>query len=291
MTLDGSDTAWPQGASGGVGTFNITCATRGNVGLQTDSNYALRVHNTRMRGAEAGHYHFNGMQAAVQQADFFIDHLSDFRQGDLLALDSEYETSTGVQAMNPANAAAFFDRLHLRTGGYPYQGMALYINRSIRSEWDWSGVWARGVRKWIASPGVDPGDWDLWQYSEAGGIDHNYARTSLAEMAGADMATPLEILQAEFDSGQKNPDGSPRTVQLWQALQAVFFYGDHIYAQNQATQTAIGALGTVAGLPDDQLQALAGLIAAKLPPTQAATKQDVMDALQSLTLKTVGASS
>ncbi len=282
MTVDGSDTAWPQGTSGGVGSFNISCATRGNVGLQVDAGYSARVASTRARGAEVGHYHFNGNQPPVQQADFFVDHLVDFRTGDLLALDSEYETRTGTQAMNPPNAAAFFDRVHARTG-YPYQGMACYINRSIRSQWDWSGVWGRGVRKWIASPGTDPGDWDLWQYSESGGIDHDYSRTPLAQFIGgnmpldatADYAAFLYMLQRalHFDL-RKNSSGTPG--QTWQA-------GPTIYEQLDTIQSLLSAAGVT--LTDDQITKLADQITAKLPASQAASKQDVIDALKTLTFK------
>jgi hypothetical protein len=96
----------------------------------------------------------------------------------------------------------------------------------------------------------------------------------------------LAVLTAAFDSGQILPDGSHRQVQLWQALQGVFFYGDKIYAQNVGTQTAVAALGAPV-LSDAQIESLATQIAAKLPANQAATKADVEDALKSLTLAAV----
>lgn len=184
--ITGVDTAYPQGNSGGNGAFNITCATRANVGLQVDSGYHARVDNT-LGNRELGHYHFNDASIdPLKQADYFTGNLYRFAPGQLVALDVEYEVNNGVtvtQAMNPDQAALFFDRLENNLG-IPYGGMAAYINRSIRSQWDWSPVWERGVRKWIASPSTDPGDWDIWQFGIVNNVDQDYSQKTFAEFYG-----------------------------------------------------------------------------------------------------------
>lgn len=252
MVFNGCDTAWPQGGSSGVGSFNITCATRANVGLQVDDGYHARVDATLGRGAEKGDYHFNDASVnPSQQADFFWHNLYRYAPGQMLALDVEYETRNGktvTYAMNPQQAGEFFDYLHSK--GVPYSGMACYINRSIRKQWDWSPVWNRGIRKWITTlDNTDPGDWDIWQYLIIDGIDRNWSKQSLKDFyytgqsiqstvrktevfrfsykgwfgIAVPSGNPAKPLHAIVLGGQDNSDTMPYVAYQWQNSYAQLF--------------------------------------------------------------------
>lgn len=166
----------------------IVNASRANIGLAVGSYYARQVDAARSAGKRVGHYFFNGNIDPVACARFFVANLHDYRPGDLLAIDCEYESSTGTVAWNPAQALAFLGTVVAMTGA-PWSRTAVYINRSIRGQWDWSPLWSKGALRWIASPGADPGDWDIWQYDSAGGLDRNHVRT--AALAGLS-ATPIQ---------------------------------------------------------------------------------------------------
>lgn len=74
-----------------------------------------------------------------------------------------------------------------------------------------------------------------------------------AEMSGnpviveEDDMTPLEMLQASFETGRVLSDGKRERVQLWQALQAIYFYGDHANRQLDAVREAI--IASVSKIP------------------------------------------
>lgn len=59
--------------------------------------------------------------------------------------------------------------------------------------------------------------------------------------------TPLEMLQASFETGRVLSDGKRERVQLWQALQAIYFYGDHANRQLDAVREAI--IASVSKIP------------------------------------------
>jgi hypothetical protein len=172
----------------------IANASRANIGLAVGSFYHRQIDNARAAGKSVGHYFFNGNIDPVRCADFFVDNLYGYRPGDLLVIDCEYETTTKTQAWDPSQAMAFLDRVVQRTGA-PYSSTAAYINRSIRGQWNWAPLWAKGVLKWIASPGVDPGDWDIWQYSSAGGVDRNHTR--FTQLAGGSATVITNILEED----------------------------------------------------------------------------------------------
>ncbi len=88
---NGIDSAWPQGAlPHPPGDFNITCATRANVGLEVDDYYAARVDNTLADGKESSIYGFIGNVDPATFARFTIANTHRFDGGRMVsALDNE----------------------------------------------------------------------------------------------------------------------------------------------------------------------------------------------------------
>jgi lysozyme len=169
--------------------FVIANASRANNGsLQTGDHYIPQINAARALEKDVGHYFFNGNIDPAVCADFFVTHLHDFRYGELIAIDTEDEPSTGTVAWNPVQVNRFLDRVAsiLRI---PRTATAVYMNRNVRSRYDWSGVWATGTRKWISSPGTDPGDWDIWQYSFTP-LDLDRTRVPLSDLAAVANVTP-----------------------------------------------------------------------------------------------------
>jgi hypothetical protein len=94
---------------------------------------------------------------------------------------------------------------------------------------------------------------------------------------------PLALLTAAFDSGQKNPDGTARQVQVWQALRdGAYTYGDILHAQLVTITGALSKIGLT--LTDAQIKALAAALAKEMPEAQL-TEAQLDAALKNLTLK------
>jgi hypothetical protein len=184
----GPDISYAQGAYAlqGWENFGIINASRANVGFAVGSYYHYQVDRFRQAGREVGHYFFNGNIGATQCADFFVDNLYDFRQGDSLWLDVEAEGGTGTAAWNPSQALEFCNRVKARTGVMP----GIYLNKSLENGSDWSACVRAGARLWSAyyQGGALPAvrNWpevSMLQYTSSP-IDTNMAQYTQAQMAG-----------------------------------------------------------------------------------------------------------
>lgn len=171
--------------------FCILKAGGSNSGRYTDSKYYINEPRARAAGMYIGHYWFNGTGDAVTDADYFVDHLSNYKAGDLLVLDIESEGS--MPAWGPGQAWQFCVRVRSRLGVVP----TVYMSSSVTRATDWSSLVAIGCPLWVASygantgsPGASPGnlgpwgnDWSLWQYTSnatfpgySGRLDANLAK-------------------------------------------------------------------------------------------------------------------
>lgn len=237
--FQGPDVSYAQGnyIPTSLDDFVIVNASRANRGfLEVGSNYKAQVDAARKANKPLGHYFFIGNRPGpIECAKFFVANLHDFRHGDLIAVDTEDEPSTGTVAWNPVQVDMFLNYVHTALG-IPRTATAAYMNRDVRSRYDWSGVWANGTRKWISSPGTDPGDWDIWQYTFVP-YDRNYSKLPLNIMAAVPTTTPTPVPQKDEDMNgfyvrANNTDKfywfTPQTGKLrvissaeWQFLRAV----------------------------------------------------------------------
>lgn len=125
--------------------------------LYVDSGYRRIAPRIRVAGLKLGHYFFNGPVDAVRSADFFVDSLTAYLAGDVLALDVE-----GEGQQEPAWALRWFQRVLERVPG---ANLWLYTTQSIATDPGWDQVVRMGVRLWIAAPGdstPSTGRWPSW---------------------------------------------------------------------------------------------------------------------------------
>lgn len=165
--------------------------------------YYKQISGARAQGLRIGHYYLIGAgQSPVQQADYFVDHLYDFRlDRDVLALDNEALDANGI-VWNDAQAAEFFRRVMDRTG-IPASRLWHYAGANdYRTHKPWPQLESLGVRIWWAAYGANPAgrmpdhtpalmgsisDWDIHQFSSrvsvAGlAVDGNYSRLSVEQL-------------------------------------------------------------------------------------------------------------
>lgn len=192
--LYGVDVSWPNGnyypgpeSFVGVGAVSLD---GGSPFVQT--TYRQQVSNARNAGKEVIHYAFNGRTTQLSPAgfaDYFVANLYDYRPGDGLALDVESSETGTFPAWTPGQATEFRDRLQSRIT----TRMGVYGNRTDMGKAGWGALKATGTWLWIAWPGDESylssigdwgNDWSIWQYSSAGGLDRNYAKTTIAALAG-----------------------------------------------------------------------------------------------------------
>jgi len=132
----------------------------------------------RPLGLQLGHYHYAepGHSHAGAQARFFLDSVGWIFAGEIYALDIEVDHSNLV-----AWSRDFAQIVKNVTGRPP----VLYTNVDFLNRYDWSSVYALGCPLWVASWGIQPGDFptrppwsssSIHQYSSEGhipGIDGN----------------------------------------------------------------------------------------------------------------------
>lgn len=123
-------------------------------GAYVDSAYARNAAAARAANKLGGHYWFNGTGSALADAGFFLAHLADYRDGDLLILDLEDEAGAGVTAWSPAKALAFFKAVRKAK---PTARLVAYMNSSVENGADWSAVVTYGVELWLAHYGANDG--------------------------------------------------------------------------------------------------------------------------------------
>ncbi|MGW6206717.1 GH25 family lysozyme [Streptomyces sp. NPDC055089] len=161
-------------------------------GPYTTSSYAGHVDGARAAGLRVGHYWLSGdFLAPAAAADYFVDHLHDYRTGDVLALDVEV-LDDSTRLWDDTDVAAWFNRVRERVGSYvPW----FYISTGALRSGTWSRTIAAGAHLWAASWGPNDGtrsgepdlgsrypDWAAHQYTSVGSaggvspVDLNLAR-------------------------------------------------------------------------------------------------------------------
>lgn len=290
--LEGVDVSYANGNyQPAAESFVIVNASRANIGLAVGSQYRNQIGNARNAGKHVGHYFFNGNIDPTVCADYFVSNL-DFRPGESLWLDVESEPSTGTVAWSPGQALAFINRV--KTHGLPTPGV--YLNRSLMDGEDWSAVAATGAPLWIAYYNSTPPPikwwptWTLWQYTDVP-LDRDRANTDSIAALGAtiledDLPDMNEFLNTAAWTG--GPSISQFFKNMGEAHRAVQRDGKLIeqIQDNADTNTMVRQLlgRPSSAAPAVDVEALAAAIVAKLPATTL-TKQDVVDALNSLVLK------
>ncbi len=170
-----------------------------------DSKYRWFEPRARAAGMRMGHYWFNGYGDPVGDADFFVNNLSGYQPGDLLALDIESEGSMGYAS--PSWALAFVNRVKQRTG----RDCDVYMSSSVTRAQNWSAVKDAGSKLWVAQYGTNSGapqgspniaywpTYKLWQYSSNGSVPGYAARVDVNTVNEAEWAggNPTPIIENE----------------------------------------------------------------------------------------------
>ena len=193
--LVGIDISYWQGAidfaavKAAGAAFVIHKAGGSNASRYTDSKYASKAQQVRAAGLELGHYWMNGGGDAVDDANYFVDNLQQYRAGDPLILD--VESIDGYTAWSPDKALAFLQQVRNRL---PNSNIYVYMNSAQLGSSDWSAVARYGAKLWIANYGNESGNpaaqspssgpwphWSIWQYAQNASIgpfrgDGNIAR-------------------------------------------------------------------------------------------------------------------
>lgn len=165
-----------------------------NDGRYTDSQYAANAPSIRAAGLDLGHYWFNGTGDPETDADYFIDNLVSYQQGDFLLIDVESEGS--MPHWTPAQTLAFGRRVTQRTSCLP----AVYMSASVTREGGWEAVAAEGYPLMVAAYGANDGtpgtppniggwsDWEGWQYTS---LFHGLDASQFKSRIGSS-ATPIQ---------------------------------------------------------------------------------------------------
>jgi GH25 family lysozyme M1 (1,4-beta-N-acetylmuramidase) len=238
------------------------------------SQYAIQVNGARAAGLRVGHYWLAGdFQTPVQAADYFADHLHDYRPGDVIALDNEV-LDDSTRLWDDAAVVTFFQRMRDRIGNHVpwvYMGAADLRSRT------WPRTIAAGVKLWVAMWGANngsyPGEpnlggayptWSAHQYTSVGStggiasVDLNVAKPDAFEIVD-DLPTdpppddPLPKTTTE-------QDGVPGPVMWMRAqnwLSMEFGYtgpidgvpGVNTYAALQRAMRNYGYTGPIDGVP------------------------------------------
>lgn len=149
--------------------FVITKATEG-VGFTAQT---LNRNKSEMRrvGLPHGFYHFAQGQDPIAEADYFVNQIGDYQQGELLMLDWEIGHASPVQW-----CLQWLQQVESRTGTKPL----IYMNSSTAHSFDWSPVVQNNNGLVLANYGPDDGSahhppdsaswpfWAMWQYTSRG---------------------------------------------------------------------------------------------------------------------------
>lgn len=190
-----------------------------NVPIFVDSLYHQNVDAARTAGMIVGHYWVAGTGTAADDAKYFLDHLYDYRDGDLLALDNE-GVDSGV-VWDDARVAAFVNAVKTATGKAAFH----YTTRSIAASRTWATTQATGSKLWIADPDHAAGspqfpnysDWAIHQYGvrALGGIQTDVNMAKLSAFTG--WATP-PYGETIPPTGAVTPASPPSSITSAQAV-------------------------------------------------------------------------
>lgn len=123
-------------------------------GVYEDSKYAEEATAARAFNKHLGHYWFNGTGAAGSDAQFFVEHLAEYRDEDLLILDVEDMVGRPGTAWSPTKALTWFRTVRALK---PKARLVVYMNSSTENTKNWSALVKFGVELWLAHYGVDDG--------------------------------------------------------------------------------------------------------------------------------------
>lgn len=240
-------------------------------GPYVSTSYAGLVGGARAQGLHVGHYWLAGdFLSPTASADYFVDHLVDYRPGDVLALDDEV-LDDSTRLWNDADVAAFFTRVHDRVGDHvPW----LYIGAANLRSQAWPATIATGTKLWVASWGANdgtyPGEpdigsaypaWSVHQYTSNGSIGGVRTDLDVAKADAFDIVTPGDpVPPAKLPKTTTESDGVPGPI-MWERaqhwLQLEHGYagpidgvpGVNTYAAMQRAMQAYGYTGPVDGVP------------------------------------------
>lgn len=132
-----------------------------------DPTCSTNYYGAKAAGLAIGGYHFAGGGDANHEAEFFVNGMKPFEEGDVFVLDWE------IQHPDPVGwCDAFVNRVHDLTGVW----CLVYMNGSTRNAFDWSRIAAK-CGFWIAWYGRDPesdlpvaGTYVMHQYTSTGQV-------------------------------------------------------------------------------------------------------------------------
>jgi GH25 family lysozyme M1 (1,4-beta-N-acetylmuramidase) len=238
-------------------------------GPYTSTHYAAQISGARAAGLRVGHYWVTGdFSTPAQAADYFVDHLADYRQGDVLALDNEV-LDDSTRLWNDGDVATFFTRVHDRVGDHvPW----LYMNASDLRSGSWPQTIATGTKLWVASWGANDGSypgepnigsaypsWSAHQFTSNGLVGGMRVDMNVARPDAFDVVTPGDP-PAGLPKTTTEQDGVPGTV-FWQRAQNWLRIeqgytgpvdgvpGVNTYSALQRAMRAYGYTGPIDGVP------------------------------------------
>jgi len=212
--------------------------------------YQQQVAAARAAGLIVGHYWVAGSTDPVGDANFFVDHLYDYRAGDILALDNE-AIDDGI-FWNDSRTAEFMQRVIDRLHVVPF----LYTYSSLLTSIPWPQTRALGAKLWIAHYTQTPGnpsignafpDWDIHQYTSSGSLagirlDINVAKlsafTGLSQPPSGETAPPPNSIPGTpTPTTPVAPTVLSLTVEQWKVIQ-------NLAARGGYTGPVDGVMGT-----------------------------------------------
>lgn len=187
--FSGADTSYVQQGNIPVGIdFCIVNASRGNIGPVVGSYYHEQIDTVLARGIDDGHYYFNGPNGSIHdQALFYFQNLYRFTRGkSVVVLDVE---ATGVIPWTPEQSLEWFT-YQSEWLDIPLSTMVIYLNVDLLRHFGarWEPLVHAGIRLWLADPSsigytAPWPDWTLCQWGTVGGIDRNWSRLKLSDIA------------------------------------------------------------------------------------------------------------
>ncbi|MFB7951354.1 GH25 family lysozyme [Streptomyces sp. NPDC056045] len=157
-------------------------------GPYTSSSYSGHVDGARAAGLRVGHYFLSGdFLTPGAAADYFVDHLHDYRAGDVLALDVEV-LDDSTRLWDDADVSAWFNRVRERVGTYvPW----FYISTGALRAGSWERTVAAGAHLWAASWGANDGTWP--GPPDLGGRYPDWAAHQYASVGSVGGVSPVDL--------------------------------------------------------------------------------------------------
>jgi GH25 family lysozyme M1 (1,4-beta-N-acetylmuramidase) len=221
--------------------FVIVKASGFNTGsLYVADGYGAHVANARAALLPVGHYYVPGRGDVIQQADWFVDHVSLNPAHDVLALDNE-PLDANATFWRQDDCLTFLNRVQARTGINPAQEWLYSPAAQTRNNGPWDKITNTPIRVWWSAYGLQPTSrfpdhspalagqiarWDVHQFSSvqtiAGfpNVDGNFSYASVEELFGAPVAPPPPPPPPPTWSYWEPPKGMGLALRIQKALKA-----------------------------------------------------------------------